>query len=67
MLVVFKVFTEAVVLAKVVLFSWLLLAVVRWTEGRGLLLMGTVPLNVLSVVEGSERVELTIVATSERL
>lgn len=54
--------------AKVVSVSWLLLAIVGWTEGRGLLLMGTGPLVVLSMVEVSERVEcLTVVATSEKL
>lgn len=60
-------FAEAVVLAKAMSVSWLLLAVVRWTEGRGLLLMGTGPLVVLSVVEVSERVDSLTVATSERL
>lgn len=63
-LAVFKVFVGA----KVVSVPWLLLSIVRWTEGRGLLLMGTGPLVVLPMVEVSERVAfLTGVATSEKL
>ena len=67
MLAIFKAFAEAVVLAKVMFVSWLLLAVARWTEGSGLLLLGTGALNVMSVVEVSEGVELMMVVTSERL
>lgn len=67
MLAVLEVFAEAVVSAKVMSVSWLLLAAARWTEGRGLLLMGTGPLVVLSVVEVSEPVDSLMVATSERL
>lgn len=66
-LAVFKVFAEAVVLAKVVFSSWLLSAVVGWTEGRGLVQSGMGPLVLLSVVEVSERVELLMVIPSERL
>lgn len=66
-LAVLAVFAEAVDLAKVMSVPWLLLAVVRWAEGRGLLLTGTGPLVVLSVVDISERVDLLMVATSERL
>lgn len=67
MLAILEVFAEAVVLAKVMSVSWLLLAAAGWTAGRGLLLMGTVPLAVLSVVEVSERVDSLMVATAERL
>lgn len=67
MLAILEVFAEAVVLAKVRSVSWLLLAAYRWTEGRGLLLMGAGPLVVLSVVEVSERVDSLMVATSVRL
>lgn len=70
MLAILEVFAEAVVLAKVMSVSWLLLAAARWTEGRGLLLMGTGPRVVLSVVVlsvVSERVDSLMVATSERL
>lgn len=67
MLAILEVFAEAVVSAKVMPVSWLLLAAARWTEGRGLLLMGMGPLVVLSVVEVSERVDSLMVATSERL
>lgn len=61
------VFAEAVVLAKVMSASWLLLTTVRWTEERGLLLMGTGPLVVLSVAEVSEGVKCLMVPTSEKL
>lgn len=67
MLAILELFGEAVVLAKVISVSWLLLAAARWTEGRGPLLMGMGPLVVLSVVEVSERVDSLMVATSERL
>lgn len=66
-LAAFEAFAEAMVLPKVMSISWLLLAVVRWTEGRGLLLMRMGPLAVLSVVEVSEWVDFLMVATSERL
>lgn len=67
MLAAFGVFAEAVVLAKVMPVSWLLLATVRWTEERGLLLMGTGPLVVLSVAEVSEGVKCLMVPASEKL
>lgn len=67
MLAAFGVFAEAVVLAKVMSVSWLLLATVRWTEERGLLLMGTGPLVVLSVAEVSEGVKCLMVPASEKL
>lgn len=53
---------KAVVLTKVMFASRLLLAIVRWTEGKGLPLMGTDPLVVLSVVEGCEGLEFLLVA-----
>lgn len=53
---------KAVVLTKVVFASRLLLAIVRWTEGKGLPLMGTDPLVVLSVVEGCKGLEFLLVA-----
>lgn len=66
-LAVFEVFAEAVVLAEVISFSWLLLATVRWIDERGLLLVRTVPLVVLSVVEVSKEVAFLVLGTSERL
>lgn len=66
-LAVCEVFVEAVTLAGVMSVSWLLLVVVRRTEGRGLLLMRTGPLVVLCVVEVSEWVDFWLGATSERL
>lgn len=66
-LAIIRVFAEAVVLAKAVLAPWLLLAVVRLTEGRGPLLMGKLLLVVLSGVKVSEGVEFLMVATSEGL
>lgn len=65
-LAVFDVFAEAVVLAKVISVSWLLLATVRWIDERGLLLVRTVPL-VVPVVEVSKEVEFLVLATPERL
>lgn len=47
--------------------SWLLLAVVGGTEGRGLLLMGKDPQVVPSVAKVSEGVEFWMVAASEGL
>lgn len=66
-LAVLAVFAEVVVLAKVMSVPWLLLAVVRWAEGRELLLTGTGPLVVLCVVDASEWVDLLMVVPSERL
>lgn len=66
-LAVFKVFAEAVVLAEVMSVSWLLLVVVRRTEGIELLLMGTGPLVVLRMVDVSEWVYFWMGAISERL
>lgn len=67
LLAVFEVFAEAVILAKVISVSWLLLATVRWIDERGPLLVRTLPLVVLSVVEVSKEVEFLVLATSERL
>ena len=61
-LAVFKVFAKAVVLNKVMFASWLLLALASWTEGAGLLVMGTDSLVVPPVVEGCEGVVLLLVA-----
>lgn len=66
-LAVCEVFVEAVALVGVMSVSWLLLVVVRRTEGRGLLLMRTAPLVVLCVAEVSEWVDFWMGATSERL
>lgn len=66
MLAVFKILAEAVVLAKAMFVSLLPLAIVRWTEGRGLLLMGMGPGLVLPAVEPSGGL-FWAVATSERL
>lgn len=65
-LAVFKILAEAVVLAKAMFVSLLPLAIVRWTEGRGLLLKGMGPGLVLPVVEASRGL-FSAVATSERL
>lgn len=62
LLAAFEVFAEVVVLTKVMFASRLLLAIVRWTEEKGLLLMGTDPWVVLSVVEGWEGVAFLLVA-----
>lgn len=62
-----EVFGEVMVLAEVTLVSCLLLALVRWTGGGGLLLVGKALLIVSSVVKVSERVEFLTVSPSEEL
>lgn len=62
LLVVFKVLAKVVVLTEVMFASRLLFAIIRWAEGKVLLLMETDPSIVLSVVRGCEGLEFLLVA-----